>query len=214
MAYVSEGYAVSAVGAVVGDVSVKSPASAAEDDLRSLVGRAAAGDKEASESLIAQVRPVIVRYCRARLGRSAGYYHIADDVAQEVCIAVLKALPRYRDMGRPFTSFVFGIAAHKVADAQRSEIRAAIPTEDLPDGPDDTLGPEEYVVRLSEARQARALLERLPDQQRDLLLLRIIGGLSAEETGTMLGMTAGAVRVAQHRALSRLRAMAAEEGGT
>ena len=63
---------------------------------------------------------MIVRYCRARLGRVAGHYHIADDVAQEVCIAVFSALPRYRDMGRPFVSFVFGIAAHKVADALRS----------------------------------------------------------------------------------------------
>jgi RNA polymerase sigma-70 factor, ECF subfamily len=41
-------------------------------------------------------------------------------VAQEVCLAVLSALPRYRNMGRPFVSFVFGIASHKVADAARN----------------------------------------------------------------------------------------------
>ncbi len=78
---------------------------------------------------------MVVRYCRARLGRISGHYHAADDVAQEVCIAVLSALPRYQDMGRPFASFVFGIASHKVADAKRSASRLAIPTEDLPDGP-------------------------------------------------------------------------------
>ena len=154
---------------------------------------------------------MVVRYCRARLGRVSGQYHAADDVAQEVCIAVLSALPRYRDMGRPFASFVFGIAAHKIADALRSAIRTAVPTEDLPDGPDDRPGPEETVVRYIEAQRARDLLGRLPAHQRELVLLRVVAGLSAEETGNVLGMSAGAVRVAQHRALARLRAMAVEE---
>jgi RNA polymerase sigma-70 factor (ECF subfamily) len=54
------------------------------------------------------------------------------------------------------------------------------------------------------------LLDRLPENLRELLLLRVAVGLSAEETGRALGMTPGAVRVAQHRALSRLRAYAAE----
>jgi len=71
---------------------------------------------------------MVVRYCRARLGRITGQYQVADDVAQEVCIAVLSALPRYRDMGRPFASFVFGIASHKVADAVRAAARCASAT--------------------------------------------------------------------------------------
>jgi len=154
---------------------------------------------------------MVVRYCRARLGRIPGHYHAADDVTQEVCIAVLSALPRYRDMGRPFASFVFGIASHKVADAKRSAARLAIPTEDLPDGPDDRPGPEETAVACMEAEYARALLARLPRPQRDLLALRVLSGFSAEETGHALGMSAGAVRVAQHRALARLRAIALEE---
>jgi RNA polymerase sigma-70 factor (ECF subfamily) len=182
-----------------------------EGDLKELTSLAVQGDPGAIEVLIAQVRPMVVRYCRARLGRVSGHYHIADDVAQEVCIAVLSALPRYRDMGRPFASFVFGIAAHKIADALRSAIRAAVPTEDLPDGPDDRPGPEETVVRSTEAERAKNLLYRLPDHQRELVMLRVVAGLSAEETGNVLGMSAGAVRVAQHRALARLRAMATEE---
>ena len=48
--------------------------------------------------------------------------------------------------------------------------------------------------------RARDLLDRLPDHQRELVLLRVVAGLSAEETGNVLGMSAGAVRVAQHRA--------------
>ena len=179
-----------------------------ESDLRELTSLAVQGDRTAIESLLAQLRPMVVRYCRARLGRVSGHYHIADDVAQEVCIAVLAALPRYRDLGRPFASFVFGIASHKVADALRSSVRSAVPTQDLPDGPDEGPGPEETVVRHTEAAQARELLARLPDNQRELLILRVVSGLSAEETGNVLGMSAGAVRVAQHRALARLRQLA------
>ena len=124
---------------------------------------------------------------------------------------MLSALPRYRDEGRPFEAFVFGIAAHKVADAQRAAVRAAVPTESIPETPDGGLGPEERAVRSSEAAIARRLLDLLPDHQRELLLLRVAAGLSAEETGAALGMTSGAVRVAQHRALARLRALAAAE---
>lgn len=176
-----------------------------------LTDLAARGQPAAIDMLLRQIRPMVVRYCRARLSRISGHYHAADDVAQEVCIAVLSALPRYQDMGRPFDSFVFGIASHKVADAKRSAARLAIPTEDLPDGPDDRPGPEETAVAYLEAERARALLARLPVHQRELLVLRVLSGLSAEETGNELGMSAGAVRVAQHRALARLRAIAVEE---
>ncbi len=172
---------------------------------------AALGQPAAIDSLLRQIRPLVLRYCLARLGPIAGGQQVADDVAQEVCLAVLAALPRYRDIGRPFAAFVFGIASHKLADARRNAARLAIPVRELPDGPDDQPGPEETVVANLEAQRARALLARLPSQQRDLLLARMVAGLSAEETGAVLGMSAGAVRVAQHRALSRLRAIALAE---
>jgi RNA polymerase sigma-70 factor (ECF subfamily) len=180
-------------------------------NMGTLAELAVQGHADAIDTLLRQIRPMVVRYCRARLSRIYGHYHAADDVAQEVCIAVLSALPRYQDMGRPFASFVFGIASHKVADAMRSAARLAIPTEDLPDGPDDRPGPEETVVAYVDAERARALLARLPVNQRELLVLRVLSGLTAEETGKALGMSPGAVRVAQHRALARLRAMAVKE---
>jgi RNA polymerase sigma-70 factor (ECF subfamily) len=56
------------------------------------------------------------------------------------------------------------------------------------------------------------LLRVLPAKQREILVLRVVVGLSAEETADAVGSTPGAVRVAQHRALSRLRkTLAAEE---
>lgn len=154
---------------------------------------------------------MVLRYCRGRLGRLPGADHAADDAAQEACIAVLTALPRYRDEGRPFEAFVFGIAARKVADIQRSSIRAAVPTEFLPEVFDEAAGPEEVALAAADARRARDLLAKLPDHLRELMILRVAVGLSAEETGRALNMTPGAVRVAQHRALNRLRVLAAEE---
>jgi RNA polymerase sigma-70 factor (ECF subfamily) len=179
--------------------------------IQDLTAQAVGGQPAAIDSLLRQIRPMVLRYCRARLGRISGHHHAADDVAQEVCIALVSALPRYRDMGRPFASFVYGIASHKVADAMRSAASLAIPTEDLPDEADDRPGPEETAVAYLEAERVRALLRRLPRQQRELLVLRVLAGLSAQETGNALGMSAGAVRVAQHRALARLRAIAVEE---
>ena len=180
-------------------------------DLSEVTTLAVRGQPAAVDTLLRRIRPMVIRYCRARLGQLAGRDQVAEDVAQEVCIAVLAALPRSREMGRPFASFVFGIASHKVADARRSAARQAIPTDSIPDGPDDQPGPEEAAVARLDAQRARLLLARLPSHQRELIGLRVLIGLSAQETGTALGMSAGAVRVAQHRALARLRAIALQE---
>jgi RNA polymerase sigma-70 factor (ECF subfamily) len=176
-----------------------------------LVSRAAQRDPDATAALLAQVRPGLVRYCRARLGRIGGAYATADDVAQEVCLALLGALPRYRDQGRPFSAFVYGVAAHKVADAQRAAIRDSAVTVStaLPDDePDAAPGPEQRAVETDIARRLSALLARLPEVQREIILLRVAVGLTADEVGTIVGMSAAAVRVAQSRALTRLRALA------
>src|SRR5260370_22356829 len=103
-------------------------------------------------------------------------------------------------MGRPFASFVFGIASHKVADAWRSAARLAIPTDDLPDSPDDQPGPEEAAVANLEAQRASALLARLPRHLRELLGPRVLTGLSAQETGAVLCLSAGGARGAPHPA--------------
>ena len=178
-----------------------------------LVRRAREGDKQATHDLLAHVHPLALRYCRRRLTRLPGdARHFVDDLAQEVCIAVLCALPRYRDTGKPFEAFVVAIAQHKVADLQRAAMRGpgqtAVPSDEMPEQPDDSLGPEERALLSSDAAWAKKLLANLPQHLRELVLLRVAVGLTAEETGEMLGMSPGAVRVAQHRALSRLRALA------
>ncbi|MCU1692406.1 MAG: polymerase, sigma-24 subunit, subfamily [Frankiales bacterium] len=117
-----------------------------------------------------------------------------------------------RRPGGSFTAFAYGIAGHKVADALRASYRdRSEPVEQLPESVDTAAGPEDSALASDEAARARLLLDRLPEAQRELLLLRVLAGLSAEDTGAALGMTAGAVRVAQHRALAKLRALAAED---
>ncbi|MCE6993756.1 sigma-70 family RNA polymerase sigma factor [Saccharothrix sp. S26] len=174
-----------------------------EDDVRAAI----AGDRRAISSLLAAVRPLVVRYCRARVGRQERSAASADDVAQEVCLALLTALPTYKDHGRPFLAFVYGIAAHKVADAHRAALRNRVePVPELPDAPDDDhVGPEQSALRVELAQRMGELLRLLPDKQREILVLRVVVGLTAEETADAVDATPGAVRVAQHRALSRLR---------
>jgi RNA polymerase sigma-70 factor, ECF subfamily len=177
-----------------------------------LVAAAMAGDHSAVGRILAIVRPLVVRYCRARLGRVDRSSVSADDVAQEVCLAVLTALPGYRVQGRPFLAFVYGIASHKVIDAHRAATRnRAEPVADLPDSMETSDGPEQRALRVELSNDMARLLEQLPEKQREILVLRVVVGLSAEETAEAVGSTPGAVRVAQHRALARLRKCMPEE---
>jgi RNA polymerase sigma-70 factor (ECF subfamily) len=140
------------------------------------------------------------------VGRQERSFASADDVAQEVCLAVLTALSSYRDQGRPFLAFVYGIAAHKVADAHRAAARnRAEPVAEVPDEPELEAGPEQRAMRDETTARMAELLQVLPAKQREILVLRVVVGLSAEETADAVGSTPGAVRVAQHRALARLR---------
>ncbi len=176
-------------------------------ELRDLAALAGSGDRTAVNDLLTRVRAVALRYVRSRLWTYPGGADMVDDVAQEVCVAVFGALNRYRDEGRPFEAFVYGIAARKVADAQRAFASADYSTSDVPDGADEAPTPEEHAVRFSEVQHAMDLMDRLPDKLREILVLRVVAGLSAEETGRALSMTPGAVRVAQHRALNTLRGL-------
>lgn len=183
------------------------------DGLDTSVAAAVEGEPQAVERLLASIRPLVVRYCRARVGRQERSFASADDVAQEVCLAVLTALPTYRDQGRPFLAFVYGIAQHKVADAHRASARnRAEPVAEVPDEVSNGTGPEQYALQGELNKRMTKLLEVLPDKQREIVVLRVVVGLSAEEAADAVGSTPGAVRVAQHRALARLRkVLAAEE---
>src|SRR6478735_4848903 len=143
------------------------------DDIDDLVDRAVTGQADAVRELLGRIHPVIVRYCRARL--SGGYRSVstADDIAQEVCMAVLSALPGYRREGRPFLAFVYGIAGNKVVDAHRAAGRSkSSPVADVPDVITSEPGPEELAVSASAGERMRELLAHLPAPQREILMMR------------------------------------------
>jgi RNA polymerase sigma-70 factor (ECF subfamily) len=146
-----------------------------------------------------ELRPRLLRYCASRLAD----VETAQDVTQEVLLAV--HLAQGKDPQLDVLPYAFGVAGHKVADVYR--LRSRRPehlTSELPELPDQHDGPESTALRRDEVRQVRALLERLAPRTRELLLLRT-AGLTAEEAGQVVGLSPGAVRVAQHRALNQLR---------
>jgi RNA polymerase sigma-70 factor, ECF subfamily len=166
------------------------------------------GEPDALNEVIRAFRPAIYRYCRSRLPD----HETADDVTQEVTMAMIEALPRHRADDHTVGAFVFGIAANKVAMWHRASYRRPeTPIAETPERLDLAAGPAEIAEGNDGLARILASLDELPDRFAEILKLRIAAGLSAEETGQVLGMTAGAVRIAQHRALAKLREITSAE---
>ncbi|PXY27881.1 RNA polymerase sigma factor ShbA [Prauserella muralis] len=177
-----------------------------EKTLAELVTAAQSGDEEATNELFTRLSPIIVRYCRARISPNGRGHASADDVAQEVFLAVLKALPRFQGAEEGFVPFVYGIAAHKVADHYRATGRDRTQSATEPtDEPDPSPGPEQRALTSDLGARMRTLLDQLPPIQREIIVLRVAVGWTSTETAAAVGWSPTAVRVAQHRALGKLR---------
>lgn len=176
-----------------------------------LAADASTGDHLARERLAGYVQPMIQRYCRTRIGRGAGGHDTADDVAQEACLGIFAALPRYYGKNHPFNSFAYRIAANKVADHYRKlSANRATTMEDPPERSDSAPTPEDTAIGRELSGRVQLLLSLLDDREREIVSLRIVVGLSAAETAREVGSTSGAIRVTQHRALVKLRTALAE----
>lgn len=129
-------------------------------------------------------------------------HHDAEDVTERTFLSALAALPRYRDEGATFRAWLFRIARNAVANVRRTRRRR--PTELLSAGlesaaPDSD--PAGLVARADEMRRVLEALDELPEDRRQVVLLRFVDGLSSAEIGIVLDRTPGAVRVLLHRAL-------------
>ena len=98
-------------------------------------------------------------------------------------------------------TYAFFADAHRAAARNRAE-----PTDVVPERFSLEAGPEQMALDSESSARMAKLLAVLPEKQREILILRVVVGMSAEETAEAVGSTAGAVRVAQHRALARLKA--------
>jgi RNA polymerase sigma-70 factor (ECF subfamily) len=169
-----------------------------------LVEAARTGDAAARDQLLVEVRRGALRYAIAR-----GVPHAdAEDLAQEVCMAVLQVLPRWKDSGKPVWAFVFRVLHNKIADRARAGARAAELHDEQASGlgvPDGSAGPEELLLAVDGNERMNRLLAELPKTQREVMLLRVVVGLDTAETARALGLARGSVHVLQHRAVRALR---------
>ena len=163
-------------------------------------------DERALEVLYRDLAPAVLGYLRVQ-GTAE-----PEDVASEVFISLVKGLPLFEGDERAFRSWVFTIAHHRLVDERRRMARRpeepAEPVE-LPrlaliaGGSGNGSVEEEAIARLGEAGSL-SLLEPLTDDQRAVVLLRILIGLSVADVAAVLGKREGAIKTLQRRALARL----------
>ena len=170
----------------------------ATDDVQALVASAQEGDVRAWEALYRRAYPRLLAYARRRLDAEEAREAVSETMARAVA-----GMARFTPSGPGFEGWLFGICRHVVLDAQRAAGRRgyATPLELVSTDPE----PWDRLVRAEEHEAVRAAFSRLNDADRELLDLRVVVGLSAEDAAKVLGRRAGAVRTAQSRALGRLR---------
>ncbi len=151
--------------------------------------------------------PRIYAYCLRRVGSNEE----AEDLTSLVFTRALTSIGSYR--GGSVVAWLFRIAHNAVANHLRDR-RPQLPLDTAShpvSGEDLSAG----IVRDEEQEHLARLLAALPDDQREILVLRLVGELTAREIGAVIGKREGAVRVALHRIVRRLRAayhQANEEG--
>ncbi len=167
------------------------------------LARAQAGDPDAVARLYRDAQPGLLRYLRVIVPGAA------DDAAAETWLQVVTGLDRFSGTEMEFRGWLFAIARHRAADVGRS--RSRHPTVPLARGDaDDRLtAPDTADVAAERAatRRALALIAKLPEDQAEIVMLRVMAGLDTNTVARIVGKKPGAVRVAAHRALRRLAAM-------
>ena len=184
----------------------QAPRDAAPDDCEpsdEMLVTLAQHDRSAFALLYRRYATAIYRYCDRALGDQS----VAEEVTQTVFLRALTALPSCRG-GDAFRPWLFAIAHNAIADARRAR-RPLVPLAGALDVPDSAMSPEDQALAGVERREITALLERLPDQERAIIELRLVG-LHGKEIAHALGRSEGAVRTAQYRAIQHLRVLLAD----
>lgn len=164
-----------------------------------LMAAVRAGEASAFTELYERHGPALLTFL-ARLTSDRAF---AEDLLQETFVRVYRARDTYGGEGQ-FRAWLFTIARRLVIDWRRSRKiawsadPAALETTAAPTRADDRADVRDLVVRLERA------LRRLPDGQREVVLLSRHAGLDAGQIAEVTGSTPGAVRVSLHRALQRL----------
>lgn len=172
------------------------------DDIQGLVAQAQEGSSEAFARLYEAYYDRVFRYIFLRVGNRAD----AEDYTAEVFIKVLESLNSFKWRGLPFSAWLFRVAHNQLVDRVRQRKRQPVVylDEDF-SHPSDHVDVSDVVVQKLSAEALWAMLEKLTDNQRQVLTLRFGAGLSLEETAAALGKNANAIKALQHAGLLTMR---------
>lgn len=165
------------------------------------VAHAKAGDPEGLHFLYLRYAPDVQRYVNSVVHD----LHEAEDITQNVFAKLIKTIGKYEQRDVPFTAWILRVARNAALDHMRA--RRAIPTEDVRIA--DT---GQAQVSIDRGQALRAALEELPEDQREVLVLRHIVGLSPIEIATALDKTESSVHGLHHRGRRTLQTSLAELG--
>jgi RNA polymerase sigma-70 factor (ECF subfamily) len=164
-----------------------------------VLAAAKAGDGWALVALYREFQPAILRYLRAQAPADG------EDLASEVWLDAAAGLGRFEGDERGFRRWLFTIAHRRLADHRRRDARYRSLLGSLDRSEyENPLDCEAEVLAANGTEAALALIAGLPHDQAQVVLLRVVGGLDANEVAAIVGKKPGAVRVLQHRALKRL----------
>ena len=173
------------------------------EGLDALVRGARRGESSAWEALYRRAHPRLLAYARRRLGTEEA----ARDAVAETMARAVRGLSGFRGEGGGFDAWLSGIVRHVVLDAQRGDGRRPVTSMvGVAEPASGAAGPEELLLGAFEAAAVRSAFASLDAADQELLELRVVLGLSSDEVAAVLGKRPGAVRMAQSRALGRLRA--------
>jgi RNA polymerase sigma-70 factor, ECF subfamily len=169
------------------------------EDVEMLVVAARAGGGWAFAQLWLRLSPAVLGYLRGRGVPNA------EDVTSDTFLAAFQRINSFTGDGARFRAWLFTIAHHKGVDAlRRGPTCHETATGDVPDHRVEPSAEERALETLGDDKVAR-LLGMLTDDQRQVLLLRVVGDLSLQGTASVLGKPVGAVKQLQRRGLARLR---------
>jgi RNA polymerase sigma-70 factor (ECF subfamily) len=176
-----------------------------DDQLEIAIERARAGDQRGFEALFRTLGASVLGYLRAR-GVSD-----PDGIANEVFLRAFRAIHTFRGDANRFRSWIFTIAHHAAVDDGRRR-RRRVAESPLAAAPEPSGGDVEGTVLANLAHErVQTLLSGLSEDQRDVLMLRIVADRSVAETAAILGKSPEAVKALQHRGLAALhRALSAD----
>ncbi|MEU2433989.1 sigma-70 family RNA polymerase sigma factor [Streptomyces sp. NPDC007861] len=169
-----------------------------------LVVRCQLGEREAFHELVRVWHDPLWRYLRGMVGSP----HIADDLAQEAWVAVVRGLPRLRQPER-FAPWLFTIARRTVTDHLRQAYRTPETAEAETDAVADDGG---GLVGVLTALDIEAGLGGLPPMEREVLILFHLEDLPLADCAQVLGVPPGTVKSRLHRARRMLRDVLVERG--